>query len=76
MVIYLFVRDIESASGSTIFLLDFETLLMVYICVCWYVYNITIMLFNCTFIETMVKWKKTKGQTMIYKTLHIKLKIE
>jgi len=24
----------------------------------------------------MVKWKRTKGQTTIYKTLHIKLKIE
>jgi hypothetical protein len=52
---------------------------------CCYVYNITIILFNCTFISnytfiavrvTRVKWKKTKGQTTIYKTLHIKLKIK
>ena len=33
MVIYLCVRDNETASGSTIFVLDFGTLLMVYICV-------------------------------------------
>jgi len=26
--------------------------------------------------NTMTKRKRTKGQTMIYKTLHIKLKIE
>jgi hypothetical protein len=26
--------------------------------------------------NTMAKEKRTKGQTMIYKTLHIKLKIE
>ena len=26
--------------------------------------------------NTMTKWKDTKGQTMIYKTLHRKLKIE
>jgi hypothetical protein len=26
--------------------------------------------------DTMIKWKKTEGQTTIYKTLHRKLKIE
>jgi hypothetical protein len=36
------------------------------------------MVFNATFsgFEPMTKGKRAKGETKIYKTLHIKLKIE